>query len=311
MPVSAHWRDTLAACAGLAGWSVALAPRGPRASGAAWLVLGLPLAAPVLARVPEVALPVVLLGLAAAAWRDRNRAIGLGLTWTVAGIVPYLGFHAGYARYLQESLYGFAVALAAVIGPWSRLMWPRVHQRARAVTRSPRGGEWMPVACITAMPLAALLPGAALFLPLTHDVALALRFSRESSRTVRRIVQEAATTLPPGAHIVEPALHLAGLGDPAVREAASAGTRAVELPPMEPRDLQELLAVLGRPDVTVAAWSPSASTPTPSPPAVAILCLTGAQRDAAMAAGWAAAARFGSGATGTALLVPMEDAARR
>lgn len=300
----------IAAFAGLAGWSVALSPPAGGAAPAprgARLVLALPVAAPLLTQVPAIALAVVLLGLAAAAWRHRDRAIALGLAWAVAGIVPYLAFHAGYARYLQESLYGFAVALAAVLGPWFRLVWPQVHHRARTVTRSPRGGEWIPVACVAAMPVCALLPSAALFLPFTHDVAMALRFSRESSRSVRLVVEETARALPRGTRIGEPSVDLSDLGDPAAREAASAGTRAVALPAMEPRDLQEMLAVLGRPDLTVAAWDPVG----PAPARGAVVCLNGAQRDVAATLGWTAFARFGSGATGTALLVPRDSLARR
>ncbi len=162
--------------------------------------------------------------------------------------------------------------------------------------------------CVAAMPVCAVLPTAALLLPPAQGAAAALRHARESSRTVRRVLDDAATTLPRGARLGEPRVDLAALADPAAREAASAATRAADLPSMEPRDLQEMFAVLGRDDLRVVAWP---AAPGDTTRIDALLCLTGAQRDAVPDSGWVALGRYGSGPAGAAVLVPREDPARR
>jgi hypothetical protein len=210
-------------------------------------------AAPLVARVPLVADAVVLLAALHAA--RTHRAVVLALAWITAGLAPVLAFKFTYARYLEEALYGVCVLAGVWMVACARAFFADASPCRTSSHGEPRDmRRWETGAALALSALVALLvPFALAHAPGARAFGDALARTRMQARNVRAVVEAAAREIPRGAAVYEPGGVSGALANRTVREEASAAERATGLPAMEPRDLGEMLFVLGRADLTVRA----------------------------------------------------------
>ncbi len=214
---------------------------------------------------------------AALRWRGRRtlvHCIVLGVVWCAAAVAPLLVFRASYGRYLEEAAYGLAIAMAAAASSL-----PVAERIARHAGR-----------LAGAVAIALLLAPLGWFAPPIRPVREAFGFARASARNTRALVEHVAAHLPPRAVVYEAPFTAGGDGDDRARGPLA---RAL-LPAMEPRDLDELLAVLGRGDIDVRAWPPDTSA------VVYVLSLR--QSNVPLGTHLTPVSRFGRGAAATEIL---------